>query len=111
MLEITTERRLSNRRSPSGGGRRATDPPGRPSDLPTCPVCRKTGVALLAGESDGGWWFVCVACDHLWDQRRANGDDIQDEGGSAHVAGRADRGGRAPSFWRRLAFRSAASFD
>jgi hypothetical protein len=72
MLEAATDRRVSDRRSVRGGGRRASDPPNAPSDLPACPACRTPGVALLAGESDGGWWFVCLACDHLWDQRLAN---------------------------------------
>jgi hypothetical protein len=27
-------------------------------------------VARLAGEAEGGWRFVCLACDHLWDQRQ-----------------------------------------
>ena len=21
------------------------------------------------GEADGGWWFVCGDCDHLWNER------------------------------------------
>jgi hypothetical protein len=21
------------------------------------------------GEADGGWWFVCGHCDHLWNER------------------------------------------
>jgi len=25
---------------------------------------------VTAGESEDGWWFVCLACDHLWDQRQ-----------------------------------------
>jgi hypothetical protein len=25
---------------------------------------------VQAGESDGGWWFVCDACDNIWDQRQ-----------------------------------------
>jgi hypothetical protein len=69
-MEITTDRRSIDRRSSRSGGRRATDPTPRASDVPTCPMCHRPGVALLAGESDGGWWFVCDACDHLWDQRQ-----------------------------------------
>jgi hypothetical protein len=30
----------------------------------------KDGTAVTAGESEDGWWFVCLTCDHLWDQRR-----------------------------------------
>jgi hypothetical protein len=71
ILKIKTDRRVSDRRSFRGGGRRASDRPSPLSDLPTCPMCRKPGVASLAGESDGGWWFVCLACDHLWDRRLA----------------------------------------
>lgn len=70
MLEIAADRRTSNRRSSRGGGRRAIDPPVGPAGVPMCPTCRKAGVASLAGEAEGGWWFVCLVCDHLWDQRQ-----------------------------------------
>src|SRR5262245_61653285 len=103
MLEIATERRLSDRRSGRGGGRRTTDGPAHPSQLRMCPACRKPGLASSVGESDGGWWFVCSACDRLWDQRQASGDDL-DEVARAHVAERFRRV-LAPSFWRRLAFK------
>ena len=70
MPEIVIDRRISNRRSFRAGGRRATDAPVATSAVPACPACRMAGVALFAGESEGGWWFVCDACDHLWDQRQ-----------------------------------------
>jgi hypothetical protein len=66
---VPSKRRLTDRRSSRGGGRRATDSPTRASEVPACPTCRQPGVAVLAGESEGGWWFVCLSCDHLWDQR------------------------------------------
>ena len=89
MLEHSTERRhVSDRRSTGAGGRRLTDLAGRPFDSPTCPMCREAGAASLAGESDGGWWFVCLACDHVWDQR-------------------AHREARGAPIWRRLSFRRA----
>ena len=92
MLQIPSERRASDRRSTWGGGRRATDLTSRILELPECPMCRESGVAALAGESDGGWWFVCLACDHLWDQRQPQADRIQDDA----------------SFWRRLLFSRTA---
>src|SRR6516165_5548272 len=93
MLYSSIDRRLSNRRRSSGGGRRSTDLQARPLDSPTCTCCRASGVAALAGESDGGWWFVCLACDALWDQR--------------HVIRRRslEEKATAAPFWRRLAFR------
>ena len=89
MLQITSERRAHDRRSPGGGGRRATDLASRILELPACPKCRESGVAALAGESDGGWWFVCLGCDHLWDHRQPEGHRLEVD---------------AP-FWRRLLFR------
>ena len=71
MLQIPTERRVCERRASRCGGRRVTDQPGRPCDLPTCLVCHWQGVAALASESDGGWWFACPACNEVWDQRQA----------------------------------------
>ncbi len=69
MQEITADRRTLNRRSSRGGGRRAIDTPAGPTAVPACPTCRKANVALLAGEAEGGWWFVCLGCDCLWNQR------------------------------------------
>ena len=89
MLEIVVERRFSNRRS-RGGGRRATDSQDVFADTPTCPRCRTPGVASLAGESEGGWWHLCLACDHLWDRRQPH-----DEGLHVEETG-------SPSLWRRL---------
>ena len=69
MWEIQTERRQqTDRRFSNAGGRRMTDLRDRRLDRPACPTCGERDSAL-AGESDGGWWFVCLACDHLWNQR------------------------------------------
>lgn len=108
MLETATERRLSNRRAARGGGRRSTDSPSCQSDLPACPACRTPGVALPAGESDGGWWFVCVVCDLLWDQRQPSGPHVDHEDASAQPVGRAARTVGAASFWRRCALQARA---
>lgn len=72
MLDVATNQRVCDRRSSRGGGRRAGDRPGTAADAPTCPMCLTRGVASLAGESDGGWWFVCPDCDYLWDQRQVH---------------------------------------
>lgn len=69
MQQIIADQRTSARRSFRGGGRRVTDPPAESSSTPRCPNCHQDGLAVLAGEAEGGWWFVCVDCDHLWDQR------------------------------------------
>jgi hypothetical protein len=66
-----TDRRTSSRRSSRGSGRRATDHPEPLTSVPCCPACRKPDVAVPAGEAEGGWWFVCLHCDHMWDQRQA----------------------------------------
>ena len=94
MQQNPSVRRGSDRRSSLGGGRRAADLGSRILELPECPMCRESGVSTLAGESDGGWWFVCLACDHLWDQRQLQDDRIQVD---------------AP-FWRRLFFRQSHGF-
>jgi hypothetical protein len=62
---------------------------------------------MLAGESDGGWWFVCAACDHLWDERHSPDERIQDEAITASVPVRAFQYAWGTSFWRRLAPRRA----
>ena len=73
MTVIATERRIYSRRSASrGGGRRVSDTSARFASVPACPNCRQPGVASLAGETEGGWWFVCFACDHLCNQRDPN---------------------------------------
>jgi hypothetical protein len=69
MNRTEADRRERDRRCIRDGGRRSTDKPPRPLDSPQCPACRRPTAALEAGEADGGWWFVCVACDHMWDQR------------------------------------------
>jgi len=94
MLDIATERRLSNRRSYRGGGRRTTDLPDMSADTPVCPMCLTRGVASLAGESDGGWWYVCLACDHLWDRRHPDHDGLRVDEPVEEASG--------SSFWRRL---------
>jgi hypothetical protein len=68
MQQITIDRRVSSRRTGRPGGRRATDQPVTSTTTPVCPDCRQSAT-VLAGESDGGWWFVCDSCDYLWDQR------------------------------------------
>lgn len=68
MKVITLDRSTPNRRHGRGGGRRRSDLPARPTTAPHCPRCQES-VTILAGEGQGGWWFVCSACDHLWDQR------------------------------------------
>jgi hypothetical protein len=77
-----------------------TDLASRPSDSPACPACCKSGVALLAGESDGGWWFVCLDCDALWDQRRLSRGDVAEITRTAP-----DTPADVGPFWRRLPFR------
>jgi hypothetical protein len=107
MLENPIEhRQLVDRRASTRGGRRVTDLPGRPFYQPTCPTCREKCTAILAGESDGGWWFVCLSCDYLWDQRQVARDRIQTERLAAEVTARrrASPEPRGASFWRRLAF-------
>jgi hypothetical protein len=69
MNRTEAERRERDRRCIRNGGRRSTDRPPRPSGAPQCPACRRATAALQAGEADGGWWFVCIACDYMWDQR------------------------------------------
>ena len=74
MQQLSTNRRVEDRRGPRGGGRRASDAGAAPVEPPRCPNCFQERLAVLAGESDGGWWFVCVDCDHLWDQRLIAGN-------------------------------------
>lgn len=71
MQEVALDRRTASRRTARGGGRRVTDPAIGAQPVPDCPACLESGVAVPAGEADGGWWFVCLACDHLWDERQA----------------------------------------
>lgn len=63
------ERSLPDRRYGRDGGRRFSDSLPRRVTSPLCPVCSMAGAALQAGEADGGWWFVCGECDHMWDER------------------------------------------
>jgi hypothetical protein len=111
MLEKPVEHRhLIDRRVSGRGGRRVSDLPGRPFYQPACPTCRETCTAILAGESDGGWWFVCLSCDYLWDQRHVYRDHVESERIAVEAgARRAPREPRGGSFWRRLAFGRAHS--
>ncbi len=70
MQQFSVDRRISSRRIGREGGRRAPDRPVSASLTPVCPGCGQNAT-ILAGEADGGWWFVCDSCDHLWDQRSA----------------------------------------
>jgi hypothetical protein len=69
MGKSDADRRLANRRGLSRGGRRVTDPRPKVGEPPSCPKCSGTATATEAGAAEGGWWFVCGACDHLWDER------------------------------------------
>jgi len=69
MNRTEADRRVRDRRVIRDGGRRFTDGPPHPMDSPRCPACQRDTPALQAGEADGGWWFVCLACDHMWDER------------------------------------------
>ncbi len=75
MTRTEGERRMMDRRLIRDGGRLFTDGPPHPMDSPRCPACHKDTPALQAGEADGGWWFVCVACDHMWNHRSCAAQD------------------------------------
>jgi len=68
MGSTDSDRRIIQRRTHGRGGRRSTDADRRSTDLPACPKCGVAG-ATEAGSADGGWWFVCAGCDHLWNER------------------------------------------
>lgn len=70
MEQITVDRRITTRRNGRQGGRRTTDRAASPASIAICPRCRHDAT-ILAGEAEGGWWFVCDSCDNLWDQRLA----------------------------------------
>ena len=102
MKESVVDRRTSTRRAGRAGGRRATDVPAAGTALPDCPKCRRAGIAMLAGEAEGGWWFVCFGCDHLWDQRRRACSSATDATAELLAGvGARDAAGRA--LWQRLA--------
>jgi hypothetical protein len=67
MIPLSRERRQGERRAHARGGRRATDRAGSSITAQSCPSC--SSVANEVGEADGGWWFVCEGCDHLWNER------------------------------------------
>ena len=75
MRKTEIDRRTRDRRRARGGGRRLNDSPSSAASSPVCPNCRKSDVALQAGEAEGGWWFVCAECDHMWDQRAVPPED------------------------------------
>jgi hypothetical protein len=75
MRQTEIDRRTRDRRRARGGGRRLSDSPSSAASSPACPNCRKTAVAVQAGEAEGGWWFVCADCDHMWDQRAVQTQD------------------------------------
>ena len=77
MQQFSVDRRISSRRTGRSGGRRASDRPVTSSTTPDCPCCGQSAT-ILAGEADGGWWFVCDSCDHLWDQRLVGDRTIPD---------------------------------
>ena len=68
MKDVIVDRRISTRRKGRLSGRRATDLAHSSTTASHCPRCRGS-VTILAGEAEGGWWFVCAACDYLWDRR------------------------------------------
>ena len=79
MRKTEIDRRTRDRRRARGGGRRLSDSPSGAASAPACPNCQKSGVALPAGEAEGGWWFVCSECDHMWDQRSVGTEDTRRE--------------------------------
>jgi len=69
MIPDFQERRQRDRRGHSRGGRRVTDSAACAPRQQACPACNAEGGAYEVGEADGGWWFVCGDCDHLWNER------------------------------------------
>jgi ribosomal protein L37AE/L43A len=69
MTPDVQERRQRDRRGHSRGGRRVTDTAAYAHSQPSCPSCKAEEMANEASEADGGWWFVCGHCDHLWNER------------------------------------------
>ena len=68
MAKTQADRRLAARRTHSRDGRRSTDPIAKADIPPSCPSCGGNAT-IEAGSAEGGWWFVCNACDRLWDER------------------------------------------
>jgi hypothetical protein len=69
MIPDVQERRQRDRRAHSRGGRRATDRAAYAPSQPSCPSRKAGEMSNEVGEADGGWWFVCGHCDHLWNER------------------------------------------
>ena len=69
MIPDLQERRHPDRRALARGGRRLKDRAASAHRQPSCPACNAEGAASEVGEADGGWWFVCGHCDHLWNER------------------------------------------
>jgi hypothetical protein len=91
MQQITVDRRITTRRCGRQGGRRATDRAASSSSVARCPRCRQSAT-ILAGEAEGGWWFVCDSCDNLWDQRlAANRPPLELEVASTRSTSRPER--------------------
>jgi uncharacterized Zn ribbon protein len=69
MIADFQERRQRDRRAHSRGGRRVTDRAAHAHSQLSCPSCKAEEMANEVSEADGGWWFVCDTCDHLWNER------------------------------------------
>jgi hypothetical protein len=69
MIPDFQERHQRDRRAHRRGGRRATDRVASAHSQPSCPSCEAEEMSNEVGEADGGWWFVCGHCDHLWNER------------------------------------------
>jgi rubredoxin len=82
MINFSAEQRQRERRSSLRGGRRFTDVPGDLSSVPSCPACEGNAAASEVGEAEGGWWFVCRTCDHLWNERERPGRQRSAEAGA-----------------------------
>ena len=80
MIPLSRERRHGERRADARGGRRATDRARSSVTAQSCPSCGN--VASEVGEAEGGWWFVCESCDHLWNERERAGRHRSAEAGA-----------------------------
>ena len=82
MIPLSRERRHGERRAGARGGRRVTDWVRPSVTAQSCPSCGS--VASEVGEAEGGWWFVCQTCDHLWNEREHPGRHRNTDAGAAH---------------------------